>query len=607
MFTTLKISTRIYLLAALAMIVMIGAVGYQTYMGHQTTVAERKAKLAQMNDAAIKIMESFHAQETAGTLTTAEAQGRSLEAIMAVRYGADGYFWVNDMNHIMVDHPINDKLDGQDVGGMQDPTGKFFFQEFVNVVKADGAGFVDYYWPKPGFEEPVEKFSHVAGFAPWGWVVGNGVYVDDLDALWMREMTMAGGTVLFAGLATMLAAFAIGRSISRPIVRLKSVMSEVAGNDTSRDVPDTNRGDEIGDMAKALVSLRQSVIDRNALEVRQAEQQRALDEERDGNESRNAASIAAQEAAVQALGDALDRLAGGDLTVSVAPLGGRYEKLRDDFNRAVARLCEVIAGIAQSSEFVRTGAGEISAAADNLSKRTEQQAASLEETAAALDEITSTVQNAAERAREARGMVVEARGGAETSGAIVRDAVAAMGRIESSSSRITEIIGVIDDIAFQTNLLALNAGVEAARAGEAGKGFAVVAQEVRELAQRSATAAREIKTLIVASASEVSTGVDLVQKTGQSLEAIVQQVRAINDRIEAIATSSQEQATGLREINTAVNDMDQMTQQNAAMVEQTTAASQSLADESRKLSLMLASFSTTAHASAAQGHARRAA
>jgi methyl-accepting chemotaxis protein len=438
-------------------------------------------------------------------------------------------------------------------------------------------------------------------------MVGNGVYVDDLDALWMHEVTTAAGTILFAGLAITLAAFAIGRSISRPIVRLRGVMSEVAGNDTSRDVPDTGRGDEIGDMAKALVSLRQSVIDRNALEVRQAEQQRALDEERNSNESRNAASSAAQEAAVEALGQALDRLAAGDLTVSVAPLGGRYEKLRDDFNRAVVKLRQVIAGIAQSSEFVRSGAGEISAAADNLSKRTEQQAASLEETAAALDQITSTVQNAAERAREARTMVGEARSGAETSGAIVRDAVSAMGRIETSSSRITEIIGVIDDIAFQTNLLALNAGVEAARAGEAGKGFAVVAQEVRELAQRSATAAREIKTLIVASASEVSTGVDLVQKTGKSLEAIVEQVRAINDRIEAIATSSQEQATGLREINTAVNDMDQMTQQNAAMVEQTTAASQSLADESRKLSQMLSSFSITGHASTAGGQARRAA
>jgi methyl-accepting chemotaxis protein len=589
---SLRISARIYLLTAIALVIMAGAIAYQTLASHADMVGERQMKLAEMNDAALTIFSTYHAQETAGTLTREEAQAAALEAVMAVRYGTDGYFWVNDMRHVMIAHPINAKLVGQDVSGMQDPSGKYFFQEFVNVVQADGAGFVDYHWPKPGFEQPVEKFSHVAGFEPWGWVVGTGVYVDDLEALFARSVAEGAGIALLAALATLGGAYAIGRSISNPIGRLKTVMRDVAANDTSSEVPDTDRGDEIGEMAMALVALRQSVVDRVALEEDKAEQQRLIDGEREANDARAARTTEAQSAVVQALGDALGRLSAGDLTVKVGPVGAEYEQLRGDFNRTVDTLREIVSSIGQSTEFVNGSAGEISAATDNLSKRTEQQAASLEETAAALDEITSTVQNASQRAEEARNMVDDASRGAQASGTVVENAIGAMSRIESSSAKITEIIGVIDDIAFQTNLLALNAGVEAARAGEAGKGFAVVAQEVRELAQRSATAAKEIKTLIQNATGEVSNGVELVQETGASLARIVRQVGEINDRISTIATSAREQAVGLREINTAVNQMDQMTQQNAAMVEQTTAASQSLAGESRRLADLLRHFST---------------
>jgi methyl-accepting chemotaxis protein len=197
------------------------------------------------------------------------------------------------------------------------------------------------------------------------------------------------------------------------------------------------------------------------------------------------------------------------------------------------------------------------------------------------------VRTAAERANEARQMVAETKTSANRSGDIVRNAVDAMGRIEGSSQKISQIIGVIDEIAFQTNLLALNAGVEAARAGEAGRGFAVVAQEVRELAQRSANAAKEIKALISASAHEVDTGVGLVRATGDALLEIERLVNRVNDSVDTIATAAKEQATGLAEINTSVNHMDQMTQQNAAMVEETSAAGQSLAEESRRLRQLL--------------------
>jgi methyl-accepting chemotaxis protein len=235
--------------------------------------------------------------------------------------------------------------------------------------------------------------------------------------------------------------------------------------------------------------------------------------------------------------------------------------------------------------------GEITHAADDLSRRTEQQAASLEETAAALDEITATVHKSAEGAGEAADVMKTAEEVASASSQVVQETISAMKAIEASSGQIASIIGVIDEIAFQTNLLALNAGVEAARAGEAGRGFAVVASEVRALAQRSADAAKEIKTLIGASSIQVQKGVGLVDRTGQSLERLLALVEKIDHRVAAIASSAAEQATGLREVNTAMNQMDQVTQQNAAMVEQSTAASHALAQESSTLAALVERFS----------------
>jgi methyl-accepting chemotaxis protein len=226
---------------------------------------------------------------------------------------------------------------------------------------------------------------------------------------------------------------------------------------------------------------------------------------------------------------------------------------------------------------------EVSQSADDLAKRTEQQAASLEETAAALDEITANVSNSSKRAEEARTVTIKANESARHSGIVVANAVDAMGKIERSSSQISSIISVIDEIAFQTNLLALNAGVEAARAGEAGKGFAVVAQEVRELAQRSAKAAKEIKDLIRNSSVDVESGVKLVSETGDILKTIEGYIVTINQHMDSIATSAREQAVGLSEVNTAVNQMDQVTQQNAAMVEEANAAGATLASEAARL------------------------
>jgi len=587
----IAISWRLYSLVVLSLVILGGAMVFSLFQSYRSSEQERKAGLAQMNDNAVAILKKYQGLEAAGTMSRDEAQAAAKAIISAMRYGGgSGYFWINDMHPTMVMHPIKPELNGSDLTQNKDPNGKFLFVEFTNVVKAGGQGFVDYYWPKPGAAEPVEKYSHVIGFSPWGWIVGTGVYTDDLQAMFRQDaMKFA---AMFAGGAVLLLAGAwfVVRSVTRPIRQVKGVLTAIAAGETGMAVPCTAYPNEVGEMARAVEVLRNSVEESAALRAREADQQRAMATERFESERSSGAAAERQARAIGELGWALEALAAGNLAVSLGDIGADYAKLRRDFNAAVEALHNAIAAISETGHVVRDSASDISGATGNLAKRTEQQAAALEETAAALDEITATVGTAAERAREARVMVAETKASAGRSGEIVRSAVDAMGRIEASSSRISQIIGVIDEIAFQTNLLALNAGVEAARAGEAGRGFAVVAQEVRELAQRSANAAKEIKTLISTSVHEVETGVALVRSTGDALVEIAVLVEKVNAHVETIATTAHEQSGGLREINASVNHMDQMTQQNAAMVEETTAASQTLAEQSHHLQHLLSTF-----------------
>ena len=304
-----------------------------------------------------------------------------------------------------------------------------------------------------------------------------------------------------------------------------------------------------------------------------------------------ATDVTERVANVKRLADGLQSLSEGDLTQKIeAPFLPALERLRTDFNSTSAKLRKTLETILENAGAISAASSQIQTASNELARRTEQQAASVEETAAALEEITTTVSDSSNRAHDAGQLVRKTKESAEYSGKVVNQAVEAMGKIEQSAGEIGNIIGVIDEIAFQTNLLALNAGVEAARAGEAGKGFAVVAQEVRELAQRSAKAAKEIKTLINASNGHVKNGVSLVGDTGAALQDIVQQVVEVDGNVNAIVESSREQATGLKEINIAVNTMDQGTQQNAAMVEETSAAAHTLANEAARLFALIGEF-----------------
>lgn len=413
--------------------------------------------------------------------------------------------------------------------------------------------------------------------------------------------------------------FVGGRGISRPVRLLTERMSRLAKGDLHDPIGGVDRQDEIGEMARALEVFRANEMQMREMEAQEA----ALTAQSKDLQSSISGIVAAaaagdfskriaktyDDADLQTFAESVNELViNVDLGVTevrrvIAALSeadltqemngsyqGAFAELQTNVNQTLATLRATMQTIRHAAGTITDNSGELSSSANQLARRTEQQAAALEETAAALEEITTTVKTSTERANEATQMVRDTKSSAGKSGNIVRNAIDAMGRIEQSSQKIGQIISVIDEIAFQTNLLALNAGVEAARAGEAGRGFAVVAQEVRELAQRSANAAREIKGLITTSADEVKGGVSLVLSTGEALKEIEELVNRVDDHVTTIARAAAEQSMALGEINSSVNHMDQMTQQNAAMVEETTAASQILADEARQLHAQLERF-----------------
>ncbi|ULR43294.1 methyl-accepting chemotaxis protein [Rhizobium sp. K102] len=404
------------------------------------------------------------------------------------------------------------------------------------------------------------------------------------------KMTLIAGGIV-ASLAAAVLAWLMSRTIVRPVVGMTAAMDRLAGGQNDLEVPAVERGDEIGRMAQSVLVFKQAAIEKLRLAGETDRMRGDAERQRQASDEQKAREEGELRYAVDALAGGLAGLAVGDVAARIqTPFAPQYDSLRNDFNNAVEKLQAALESVGRNASAINAGAGEIRSAADDLAHRTEQQAAAVEQTAAALEEVTTTVRDSAKRAEDVGNLVERTRLGAEKSGDVVRRAVSAMQQIEKSSGEISNIIGVIDDIAFQTNLLALNAGVEAARAGEAGKGFAVVAQEVRELAQRSAKAAKEIKDLITTSGTHVQTGVSLVGETGKALEAIVAEVQEINRNVNAIVTATREQSIGLQEINTAVNNMDQGTQQNAAMVEEQTAASHALAGEASALDELLRQF-----------------
>ncbi len=428
----------------------------------------------------------------------------------------------------------------------------------------------------------------------------------------------------------MVLAWLIARSITRPVASMTGAMTRLADGDLAVSVPALADRDEIGDMAKAVQVFKENAVEKVRMD--EAEQKRLEAERKAAEAQRAREAVIGQE--IAALIDAVSKgdlssridlagkdgfyktmseginrltdtvqgaiadiarvlgaLAEGDLNQRISKdYHGAFDQLKTDVNATSAKLGEIVGQISEATEAISQASAEVSSGSADLAERTEQQASSLEETAAAMEEMGATVRSNADNATSANQMAISTKGAAEQGGVLAGSAIEAMKRIEQSARKITDIIGVIDEIAFQTNLLALNAAVEAARAGDAGKGFAVVAQEVRILAQRSAQASKEIKALILASDNEVRDGVEMVKKAGAALGGIAEGVNKVAAVIADIATASSEQATALEEINAAVAGLDEMTQKNAALVEETTAAAQAMSGQASDLRQQMAFF-----------------
>lgn len=386
-----------------------------------------------------------------------------------------------------------------------------------------------------------------------------------LSGVTEATMIVALASIIVTGVIGWIAFFQLNR-IFAPLAQLCALLDRLRRGETEFMVEGTERQDEIGTIARAIAAFREDMMARHKDE-------------------------AAQREVVGLIGQSLGGLAAGDLTATITtPFPQAYEPIRNDFNEATEALAAAMATVIGSSRAINTGAGEISQASDDLAQRTERQAARLAETAAAMDDITASVRDSARNAAAARDTVNQTRSDAQQSAEVVAQVIAAMRAIEAASAEISQIIAVIDGIAFQTNLLALNAGVEAARAGEAGKGFAVVASEVRSLAQRSAEAAGDVKLRISGSVQQVESGVRLVSEASDALGRVFGSIEDISSAVRNLADAAERQSESLEQVNQAVADMNMVTQQNAAMVEEATAAARSLAGEASMLSREMGRF-----------------
>ena len=385
----------------------------------------------------------------------------------------------------------------------------------------------------------------------------------------LRNTWALGGVAVLLALAVLVM---FRFRVTGPLLRLRNAMNNMAQGQLDIDVPGADKHDELGEIARALEGIRASIAARSRAEAE--------------------AKIAVQRQVTGALEEGLNALKEGRLGHRLnTPFPPEYEALRADFNATLASLADQMSEVSRSSTAVRTGAGEISAAAQDLARRTEGQAASLGETANTVRDLTNSVAESRNAAGHAATSAQDTEQEASTSGKLMQEAVSAMTSISATSDKMRSIVEIIDGISFQTNLLALNAGVEAARAGDAGKGFAVVATEVRNLAERSAQAAREISALIVNSGKEVRHGVEMVSETQASLQRIVHKASELAGMIGGIAQGANSQAESIAQVNSVIADLDKATQQNAALVEESTAASRSLAHESERLSAVVDRFS----------------
>lgn len=551
-----KIGTKIYLVIALVIIVFTLGIGW-IYNGYKTQIYDSaQQKLQAATGTAAGIIDHYSKLAENGTLTIEEAQNLAKSTIKDLRLdGGKLYFWINDTQPKMIMHPIKPALDGKDLSGSADPNGKYLFLEMVKVTAATGEGFVDYMWAKPGFDKPQPKLSFVKKNKIWNWIVGSGVYVDDLEVAINKVFYTIITIVVATILLSVLLAFFLARSIARPMKKTVEMIEEIGKGHLSGRL-NLNQRDEFGQMAEAM--------DKFADDIQH-----------------------------EIIGT-LQKLAGGDLNLNLVPrdnqdeIRGTFIKLENDLN-------DVMASIQNAGQQISANSNSVSDFSQSLSQSATESAASLEEISASLGELSSQTKHNADNANQVNILSSDARQATEEGKEHMEQMVAAMGEISEASQNINKIIKVIDEIAFQTNLLALNAAVEAARAGQHGKGFAVVAEEVRNLAARSAKAASETAKLIEGSVQKTNNGSQIANQTAESLESIFGGISKVSDLAEEIAAASNEQATGIGQINEGLGQIDQAIQQNTATAEESAAAAEELSSQSAELLNMLKRFHLKGH------------
>ncbi len=519
-------------------------------LSRQRRVEALHGAVQQQVETAWGLLDHFAAEAEKGRLTQPEAQARALAALRDLRYGEDGYFWINDLHPRMVMHPTRPDLEGNDLTDVQDPKGLFLFRKFVETGRQMGEGFVDYDWPKPGSRAPVAKTSYVKLLPQWGWIVGSGLYVGDLKS--DLNLILALGLALFAlvGGGGLAAAAWFGRNISRSMTETGAMIENLEAGRLD-DRLDSRRQDEIGAMARTMDAFAENL----------------------------------QHDVVAAL----HRLAAGDLTFSCRPrsaddqIRGALARVGEDLHAMLSRTRTVSERIAEEATRVASGSQARSDGAVN-------QAAAQQQVSSSMVEMGARIKSSADHAAEAHRLAGEARGAAEKGNHRMQALISAMEEINRAGGNISKIIRVIDEIAFQTNLLALNAAVEAARAGKHGKGFAVVAEEVRNLAARSAQAARETAELIETAVSKAQNGAEVADQTGEALSSITATVHQVSDLVAEIATASREQALGVGQVTIGLGQIDQVTQRTSAEAEQSAQAAESLSVQAAQLKKVLGGF-----------------
>lgn len=546
----LKVSHKIFVLSFTLVIAFSLTIGWVYSRLKDNLTNAKQVEIQHTVEGVWGVIDHYSTLAKTGVMTQEAAQTAAKDAVRHTRFADGNYFWIQDATPAMVMHPLKPELDGTKVSSISDPNGKALFSEMAQVAVSQGQGYVDYQWSKPGFAKPVDKVSFVKLQSDWGWIVGAGLYLDDiqaeLNAIFYAILAVVVAVIFFA---VILIVF-VSRGISKPLNQAVDMLSNLENGQLGSRM-ELNQKDEIGIMAVTMDRFADSLQN----------------------------DIVA----------GLKKLAEGDLNFDVIPhsendeIRGALKSLGNDMN-------EIMSQVQMAGEQIAAGSSEVSDSSQSLSQGATESASSLEEISASMQELSAQTQQSAQGAAQASLLADQAKVAADHGNTSMQEMIGAMGDISSSGQDIAKIIKVIDEIAFQTNLLALNAAVEAARAGQHGKGFAVVAEEVRNLAARSAKAASETAELIEGSVKKAQNGVTIADRTAAGFTEIVESIIKVTDLVSEIAASSNEQAQGIQQVTVGLSQIDQVTQQNTASAEEGAAAAEELSSQADQLRQMLSRF-----------------